>query len=331
MPSGLPRADGGEAVVRHEPPRAFTATAPLRLSIAGGGRDLPEHYLGRGCTVIAAALDIRMRVSLPGMGPAAGDTGGLLGLFARRNADLPRPVVECAVGPGAGLGGSGALVVCLVALEHAIQGQRLAPLVVGLEAFKWERELLGEPVGFQDQLIAALGGVCILQADPGGVIDHVCRPDLEAALRDLLGTRLLLVDTGRRRAAANLLRDLRGAHRRLGDGRSGVPALPSIEEWERALLDRDVSQIGELLRRQTAHKSALVPGAVPADLGPLVEELEKAGVTGYKVVGAGGGGFLLLAVAPSSKPAVGHILAAHRLPIVEARLSRKGVSVDAGA
>lgn len=305
-------------------------SAPLRLSIAGGGTDLPEWYERFGARLITAAVDLRVEVSVYPAIDGVIPRSPLERLFATRS---PVPVVtqvNSAVSAGAGLGGSSAIAVCLVAACDLLAGVDRNLDELAIEAFRWERHLLGEPVGFQDHMAAAHGGVreLAVYAGTGASIVSTPRDDLIACLDRLLESgRLRLVDTGLRRPAAVSLRELAHSHRSDAASDPQAPQLPGAQEWADALVDCDVPRIGALLRRQDKAKRAKAPSAVPPDVDTLMQRLRHAGSPGQKLIGAGGGGWLLIAVPDEADSAVGHVLDAERLAVRHIRLTRKGVAM----
>jgi D-glycero-alpha-D-manno-heptose-7-phosphate kinase len=261
------------------------ASAPLRLSLAGGGRDLPEYYLRSPARVLSVAVDIRMSVRTV---PApAGDHSPLVSLFRSLSDDVGVEA-RCDVSAGAGLGGSGALAVCLVMLARHLAGEDAEPVSVALEAFEWERRRLGQPVGFQDHLVAALGGCVDMSADASGISARR-RPDLEDAIDELLETCVVVAETGSRRSSHEVLDQVAAAHL---EARAALSP-PSVRDVEAALLARDGPAFGRLLGRHWESKRAMAPKTTNDRLDAMVDAVIGAGALGAKVVGAGGGGFVM--------------------------------------
>jgi D-glycero-alpha-D-manno-heptose-7-phosphate kinase len=291
--------------------------APLRLPLGGGGTDLPHYYERRGGRVVAAAIHdaVSVRLGAAAQAPATAEArdGERGNNAARRPADDPwlaealrhlgappdlRVEVRSDVSAGSGLGGSGAL---LVALSHALRlwrGERPAPRVLAEEAFRVERLLMGRPVGRQDPYAAAYGGVLELRIRPdGSTIARRLR--LARGVLRVLERSLLLADTGTRRDAARLLAEQERAAGKAEVARAmeGIHAIG--RKVGRCLESGRAAMLGALFRRHWDLKRRLTTStSTPAaerclDLGLV------AGARGGKLIGAGGGGFVLFDCGPS--------------------------------
>jgi D-glycero-alpha-D-manno-heptose-7-phosphate kinase len=293
----------------------------LRLSLAGGGTDLPEWYRGRGAHLLAVAIDRTVQVR-PAAGP--GDAGALVALARRLHPALGPLEVTSDVPGGSGLGGSGALATALVALGAHVAEDPLTPIETGLRAYTWERDLLGHPTGFQDHMSAALGGCVEMTATPGGDVSAVRRTDLEDALDDLLAAGLVLAASGVRRDAAPLLRGLAAT---LEAPSADTGGLATVTDVTAAVAARDGAALGEVFRAHWAAKLRLSAGAVWAGAASALDAAVAAGATGGKVVGAGGGGFLLCSGPASAAERVRAAVRAAGFVPVGVRVARSGVSV----
>jgi D-glycero-alpha-D-manno-heptose-7-phosphate kinase len=279
-------------------------SAPLRLPLGGGGTDLPAYYSRRGGFLVAAAIADSVQVTLGPARPGRGDAGH------RRGGGPPDPFVaqamyllgapaamevriESSVPPGSGLGGSGAV---LVALAHALRvwrGEAAPRRLLAEEAFRIERERMGRPVGKQDAYAAAYGGVLALHIDPDGT----CRPQrlkLERRVARFLEDSLLLADTGGRRDAASIL----AAQERAGGARASLEALDRIRSLGRrasaGLAAGRPGALGPLFRRHWDIKRRLSSAPSTPEAERILAMAERAGARGGKLIGAGGGGFVLL-------------------------------------
>lgn len=310
------------------------AHAPLRISLAGGGTDLPEFYGREPTRLLAVAIDPGVTVEGDrGAGQYPADRDGedaLVGVFRREAAWVGSVRVRSEVGPGAGLGGSGAVATALAATSAVVRdgaGSKLDRVAIGLEAYRWEREILGRPVGFQDQLASAIGGCVEMRAGPRAGIEARRRPELEDALDELLVDQLALIDTGVRRDAAAPLASLAGAY---ASGRA-QRALAAADDVEEVLVARDGAAFGTLLARHWEGKRVLLPAATSEALDAVVGAALEAGATGCKVVGAGGGGCLLAAGPSGTAAAVHRALAGHGLAPLRPSVNRRGVEVHVQA
>lgn len=292
------------------------ASAPLRVTLAGGGSDLPRSPVRPH--LLSVAIDLRVAVAVrpdPARPPDVPAT--LLDVFAARNPGS-RAVLVSRSPSGAGLGGSGALAVALVRAENALHGTTTAdPMTVALEAWYWESTLLGRPVGYQDQVVAAYGGGVEITVDADRP-RCTPRPDLATAFDRLTTAHLLLVDTGLRHNAAEVSR---------GDGRP-----PSYRtepgEVESRVLAGDWAGYAELLNRQWQAKREANPRVTNPDIDQLVAGLRAAGAAGVKLVGAGGGGFLQVCAAAERRPGIEFWCAATGRAVLRPAVTSVGVCLD---
>jgi D-glycero-alpha-D-manno-heptose-7-phosphate kinase len=210
-----------------------------------------------------------------------------------------------------GLGSSGSFTVGLLHALHAFRGEDPSAEQLAAEACHIEIDRLGEPIGKQDQYIAAYGGLQRIQfnADETVVIDPLmCAPGTLQALSD----RLLLLFTGLTRPA----RDILGEQQR--DPAAAAPHLAALaalaEPMRSALLAARLREFGELLHEGWTIKRRLAAATNPS-IDRWYDLARDAGAIGGKILGAGGGGFLLLFVEPEARDTVIRALAAlRRLP-----------------
>lgn len=266
--------------------------APLRVSLGGGGTDLPSYYSKHGGFVVSAAIDKYVYVAV---NQIPSDEYLLKYAESERVADpsvIRHPIlrevlsgqpagVEVAVladvPARTGLGSSGAFTVaCLKAFRPNLPARWLA------EEASWvEIDRLGRPVGEQDQYVAAYGGVrCYTFFASGAVtVDPLAVPGLD--------DRLLLFDTGETRDAAQVL----------GPQHEAVENLHETRKIGRkvydALLERDYGTFADLMDAHWRVKRERSPGITTPEIDRAYELGRANGARGGKLVGAGGGGFLM--------------------------------------
>ena len=291
---------------------------PLRISLGGGGTDLPAYYesADHGFLIAAAITkyvfiavnrnfddDILLKYSEIERKPDTEDiahpllreclraAGSPVGIEVSSMADIPA---------GTGLGSSGAFTVGAL---HALLGYRHEQTdraTLARMACEIEIERLGEPVGKQDQYIAALGGLTAFTFHADGSVESE-RLDLDERLRSNVEDNLLLFYTGLRRSASAVLADEDTAIRSGSadtSGRSGtadnLDRTRAIGyETRDALLGGELGAFGDLLTRQWRLKYERQPNPVTDQIDDLISRGIGAGAAGGKLVGAGGGGFLL--------------------------------------
>lgn len=289
---------------------------PLRASFVGGGTDLPSFYREHGGEVVSTALglyiDVMVRRRPEGSGPRYRVGCGVYEEAEHVEA-IEHPIVREALrvtgetGPlditscsdvpgGTGLGSSSSFCVGLLhALRH-LHGEATDWRSLAEAAFRLETERLSQPIGRQDQTIAATGGLRHLRFGRDETVDATAM-ELPQAYRDELEASLLLFYLGGQRRADRLLRPL---------------SRPSAEQTERlrairgqceafaAALRRHapVTELGARLDETWQVKRRLTAGVSPPHVDEAYERARACGAYGGKLLGAGGTGCLLLVAAP---------------------------------
>jgi D-glycero-alpha-D-manno-heptose-7-phosphate kinase len=305
----------------------LVGTAPLRISLAGGGTDLPSYAGRKGGVVLGAAIDLSVSVvrrpRLVGGGvracldacDVARDAPALTNAFARealcRHGDGEAvELVSFADAPGGtGLGSSAAFCVALLGV---LDGEGADPLAIAERAGDIETAGLGRPVGRQDHYLCALGGFHLLRFERDG---QVRAERVEVAPRHVrrLDEELLLFYTGLTRDAASVLAEQ--DERLRSDDRDVERRLDEIKEltaaMHEALTRGDAGAVGEILGRHWSLKKGLSRAVSPASVDTAYADSRAAGATGGKLVGAGGGGHLLVHVPTARQAAVRAALRRH--------------------
>jgi len=285
---------------------------PLRISLGGGGTDLPSYYRsGDGGFLVAAAITKYVYVAIhDNFGshvllkyssiedvPTAADVKHPLIREALLHAGLTGGVEISSLADipaGTGLGSSGTFTVGLLRAIYAYQRQYVSSADVAAHACHLEIERLGDPVGKQDQYIAAIGGVTSFEFLPDGRVipQSIAIPN---PARERFEENLLLFYTGVRRSAANELRELDqgagGGDRDLHANLDEVKA--SGFATKAALEDGDLHSFAALLSEQWELKYRRAPSAIHDQVDKWLRDGIAHGALGGKLVGAGGGGFLL--------------------------------------
>jgi D-glycero-alpha-D-manno-heptose-7-phosphate kinase len=304
--SALAKAKGGIAM------SVIYSRAPLRVSLGGGGTDLPSYYREHGGFLVAGAIDKyvymlthtvfqhrwRMKYSeleevesiLQIRHPILRET------LLHHWHGKPLEIASVADVPaGTGMGSSGAYAVCL--LKGLAQARRvsIAPGDLAEAACEIEIGILGEPVGKQDHYVAAHGGICAYTFHPDGQVTVEPLELQESVLRKLRD-RMLLFYTGEARTASKVLLD-QDERSKAGD-RAMIENLhhtKGLGELSRKLLeDGDLEAYAELMHEHWEHKRRRSPGMSDRHIDRLYTLARRSGCIGGKLVGAGGGGFLLV-------------------------------------
>jgi galactokinase/mevalonate kinase-like predicted kinase len=196
---------------------------------------------------------------------------------------------------GTGLGSSGSFTTALLCALHALNQKTVSPQELAEQACHIEIDILKEPVGKQDQYIAAFGGIAALEFLPD---DRVLVQPLQIPAETLanLEDGLLLFFTGNSRSASEILR-----HQDAQSKNDSQEMLANLHftkqlgiESREALLAGDLRQFARLMARHWEHKKRRSPGMSNGPIDQLYELASANGALGGKLVGAGGGGFLML-------------------------------------
>ena len=287
---------------------------PLRISIGGGGTDLPSYYREHGGGfVISAAISKYVYITvnrsfLPGYFLKYSETEHadtcdeirhplLREAIRMHRAASPLEVVSVADVPaGTGLGSSGTFLVGLLHALYALRREPVTAETLAREAVEIEMNRLGEPVGKQDQYIAAYGGLLCQEYLPDGEVRVTPLQMTEESLRELRDS-LMLFFVGDTRSASSLL----GEQKRLSEARD--PAMIDSLHFARslgreirdALEAGQVAAFGHLMHQHWLRKRTRCCRMSTSHIDALYDlARSEGGATGGKLVGAGGSGFLLL-------------------------------------
>lgn len=320
-----------------------SAIAPLRVTIVGGGTDLPEYYLGRGTTVVSCAISLGIEVSLSIRKDGCyslqengtltetesvlskGDsfTAHLLKQVAPGGADV---VVKSVIRPGSGLGGSGAYTVAVLAALHCAKVTPLCCNSLALEAVRLERSLFGPNVGMQDQVTAAYGGLVHINISPDGELAVRQDRNLFEDLSYIFWRNCLIVDSGEQRAANQQLQALSSALR----NDSQVVKKMAGQAMKRdlfldAISKRDAHSLGALWREQWDVKKSLSTSPLNGRVLRIFQIAESNRLLGGKLLGAGRSGAIILLVPHECRQALESNLEEEGFICHRVNLSRDGV------
>ena len=287
---------------------------PLRISLGGGGTDLPSYYRKHGGIVISAAITKYIYI---GINRTFHDDYLLKYSELERVHDVSEirhPIMREAltlhpVGPyleivsladipgGTGLGSSGAFTVGLLRALHAFKREHVVAGALAEEACHIEIDLLARAVGKQDQYIAAFGGLTCLEFCTDKEDDEVRVSPLRISNETLhdLEERLLLFFTGYSRDAESMLEDQKSKSEK-GDASmlENLHAIAEIGRQVREALERgDTRAFGELMHDHWLRKRERTAGMSSSHIDRWYELGRANGAVGGKLVGAGAGGFLM--------------------------------------
>jgi len=288
------------------------ARSPLRITLGGGGTDLPSYYRSQGGFVISAAIDKYVYVTV--MRPFA---PGIYLKYSKLEhveqvEDVVHPIIREAlhlmelntpqieittladIPAGTGLGSSGSFTTALLKSLYAHRRRLLHPSELAELACHVEIDRLGEPIGKQDQYIASYGGITCFDFKSDDTVDAVplnVNMDTMFDLED----NLLLFFTGFSRSAGSILKDQDSRSRELDS--EMLDNLHYVKELGRrsqlALEGGNTVEFGELMHEHWQHKKKRSKGMSNSQIDTWYELGRDNGAIGGKLVGAGGGGFLM--------------------------------------
>jgi D-glycero-alpha-D-manno-heptose-7-phosphate kinase len=286
--------------------------APLRIPLGGGGTDLPSYYTQHGGFVLSAAINkyiyisinrpqvddlIRIKYSRSETVEDLAEVQHDLVREAMRLTGVERGVeiVSMAdVAAGTGMGSSGSFLVALLRALHAFRREHVPPYQLADEACRIEIDMVGNPVGKQDQYIAAFGGLTCLEIAQTGEVAVNPLP-LSSHILDDLRSSLLLYYTGIQRRSLDILED-----QKRDTAQAKEDVVESLHrtkhlglEIKAALEAGDLHRFGELLDAHWQNKKRRSAKIADSQIDRWYGVARDNGALGGKLMGAGGGGFFL--------------------------------------
>jgi D-glycero-alpha-D-manno-heptose-7-phosphate kinase len=292
-------------------PRAVTTITPQRISFVGGGTDLPAFYTNHGGGVISSAINQYVYVTVKHHSPLFEEAYRLSysktehvqmlddieNSIAREcmrlvHVEPPLYVATAADLPvSSGLGSSSSFAVGLLNALHLLKGERVSPAQLAEEACEVEINILGNPIGKQDQYAAAFGGLnhIIFKKNGRVEIDHLV---LQNNLIDKIFENSLLIWTGIQREASRILsKQNKNVEKKLAGYES---LINDSKDCKKMMLNSPVdfiSQFGELLEKTWQTKKSLEETISSKEMDEMHSQVKALGGYGGKLSGAGGGGF----------------------------------------
>ena len=289
---------------------------PLRVSFAGGGTDLRAFYGRERGAVLSAALDKYIYITVNRKFDDRVRASYSVTEIVDRASELRHELIREALGlvgieggveitsisdvpsQGTGLGSSSSYTVGLLNALYAFTGRLVSAERLAAEACRIEIEICGKPIGKQDQYIAAHGGLQFIEFHPD---ESVCTQPIPCTreLRRELAGRLLMLYTGLTRSADDVLGTQRENTERGGET---FAVLRRMRDCADALRERlcagHLDGFGEVLHEGWMLKRTLAEGITSTAIDDWYERARRHGAVGGKLLGAGGGGFLLALRAP---------------------------------
>src|SRR4051812_36115884 len=286
--------------------------SPLRISLGGGGTDLPSYYREHSGFLIAAAIDKYVYINVH----RRFVKGFLLKYSNLEEAatidDIQHPIIREAlklvdiqetnleitsmadIPAGTGLGSSGSFTTALLKAFHALRKNLVHPSELAEQACQIELEKLGEPIGKQDQYIAAYGGITCFNFLPNGRVEARPLKISEETLFNL-EDNLLLFFTGYSRSASTILKEQDDKSKQADRGM--IENLHFVKELgkqsQKALERDDLNEFARLMDVHWQRKKERSKSMSNHDINEWYDYAMANGALGGKVIGAGGGGFLM--------------------------------------
>ncbi len=286
--------------------------SPLRISLGGGGTDLPSYYREHTGFLVAAAIDKYVYITLHQT-----FVQELIVKYSKLERvtsvdQLEHPIIREAmkalevgapnleitsmadIPGGTGLGSSGSFTTGLLRALHALKKNIVHPAELAEQACDIELNKLGEPIGKQDQYIAAIGGITAFTFHPDGRVEYrPCKISEETLFN--LEDNLLLFFTGYSRSASAILKDQNDKSK--SNDRAMLDNLHFTKELGYKSLEAlETGNLAEFARLMDVHwqrKKARSTGMSNAHINDWYDHAMANGALGGKLIGAGGGGFLM--------------------------------------
>lgn len=287
--------------------------SPLRISLGGGGTDLPSYYEEHTGFLIAAAINKYVYITLHETFQEE-----IIVKYSKMETvlkpeDIKHPIVREAlqlvgidqhphleiasmsdIPAGTGLGSSGSFTTALLRALHCLNRNSVPARELAEQACHIELNLLKEPIGKQDQYIAAIGGLTCFTFHPDGTVESEplrISPETLHTLED----NLILFFTGYTRSASNILKD-QDSRSKQKDA-SMIDNLHFIKQLafdsKAAMEQGDLRRFAELMHVHWEHKKKRTQGMSNSSIDDFYDLARANGALGGKLIGAGGGGFLM--------------------------------------
>jgi D-glycero-alpha-D-manno-heptose-7-phosphate kinase len=318
---------------------------PFRVSLGGGGTDLPAYYSKYGGFVFSFGLDKYMYIQLTQ--PVVDDlvrikysesetvenTSMVKHALAReilKRLEIKDAITVVSVADipaGTGLASSAAYGVGLLKAGRLARGEARSPAELAEEAIDIEMNVLKKPVGKQDQYMVALGGLTVMEiAQSGKVVTRPARVSADVA--DELESNLMLFFTGVSRGAEAILQEQSNS---INQQQSQVvDSMHFIKELGYSILESvesgNIDQVGILMDKHWQYKKRIAQGMTNPQFDKIYTAAREAGALGGKIAGAGGGGFFVFYV-PQNRRAFKKKMAEFGLRQLSYRFDYEGTKV----
>ncbi|MBI5733016.1 galactokinase [Candidatus Jorgensenbacteria bacterium] len=283
---------------------------PFRVTLGGGGTDLPAYYSKYGGFIFAAGIDKYMFVDVNR--PASDDLIRLKYTkteIVERVDDIQHDIARetlrirgiekgieissvADIPAGTGLGSSSCYAIGLLHALHVLKREYVSLRELAEEDFKLEAEILHRPIGKQDPYMAAFGGLTVLEIERDGAV-KVRKAAVSDETIDALNRNMLIFFTGTSRSADEILTEQqRGAKEEKKEVIESMHYIKDIGyEILEAVEDGNVTDVGRLFDAHWQHKKRISGKMTNERFDKIYDAAKENGALGGKISGAGGGGF----------------------------------------
>ena len=291
--------------------QSVLSMSPLRISFLGGGTDIPNFYTrSRGC-VVSAAINKYVYVHIKRHDPLFQEryrisysevehtnsrndikNGIVKGCLELLEIDEPIQISTSADLPASsGLGSSSSFAVALLNALHVLKNENVSPVQLAEEASAVEIGLLGSPIGKQDQYAAAFGGINFFEFEANGSV-RIEPINLSISKVNELLDNTIMIWTGQSRNANTILNDQ--ANQANLNYESLLKLTKLAQEFKSKLVEKDAdwNVLGPLIKKGWTLKQSLNKKIMTDEVKIITDRLDILGSVGYKLLGAGGGGFI---------------------------------------
>lgn len=291
--------------------QSVLSMSPLRISFLGGGTDIQTFYTrSRGC-VVSAAINKYVYVHIKRHDPLFQEryrisysevehtnsrndikNGIVKGCLELLEIDEPIQISTSADLPAnSGLGSSSSFAVALLNALHVLRNENVSPVQLAEEASAVEIGLLGSPIGKQDQYAAAFGGINFFEFEANGSV-RIEPINLSISKVNELFDNTMMIWTGQSRNTNTILNDQ--ANQANLNYESLLKLTKLAQEFKSKLVEKDAdwNVLGPLIKKGWALKQSLSEKIMTDEVKIITDRLDILGSVGYKLLGAGGGGFI---------------------------------------
>ena len=293
--------------------RIVTTRTPIRITFTGGGTDFPQFFKKSGLGAVVSATinkyiyvtvarnfySDEYRISYSKTENAIKSIDEIQHPTVRealRLLDIKGGIQIISIteipSRGTGLGSSSSFLVGLLLALHTWLGEYVTPKQLAEEAYHIEREILKEPGGMQDQYMAAYGGINLMEFSPEDV--KVNRLPINQTFKKELESNLIMFYTGRERSSSSI--HVKQTNE-VDDHFETYKKMTKIAlDTAKSITDYDLNELGRLLKENWELKKTLSDGISDGEIDQIYETGLRAGALGGKLMGAGGGGFMLFLI-----------------------------------